>query len=162
MANRPGEVDFIAVANEGGVHGGVDASDSVTAKLEDALKGTTYSVDALKADGVEEAQLAGNILMTFFMVLGLFSIGAGILLTVMIFVMLAAERKTEMGISRAVGMKRRHLIEAFVSEGMGYNMLSALVGVTLGVIVATLIAGAMTLLLGSSLASNRKLPFAAW
>lgn len=146
--NRPNEVDYIAVGNSGGVQGGTQLSDSVTAKLESALKNTQYSVDSLKADGVSSAELAGNILMTFFMVLGLFSIGAGILLTVMIFVMLAAERKTEMGISRAIGMKRRHLIEAFVSEGMGYNMLSALVGVTLGVIVATLIAGAMTILLG--------------
>ena len=156
LSNRPGEADFIAVANQGGVRGGLDVSDSVTAKLEGALKGTSYSVDSLKSDGVESAQLAGNILMTFFMVLGLFSIGAGILLTVMIFVMLAAERKTEMGISRAVGMKRRHLIESFVSEGMGYNMLSALVGVTLGVIVATLIAGAMMLILGQFVSIESK------
>jgi putative ABC transport system permease protein len=156
LFNRPGEADYIAVANSGGVRGGVAVSDSVTAKLEDALKGQSYSVDSLKSDGVESAQLAGNILMTFFMVLGLFSIGAGILLTIMIFVMLAAERKTEMGISRAVGMKRRHLIESFVSEGMGYNMLSALVGVTLGVIVATLIAGAMTLLLGQFVSIESK------
>jgi putative ABC transport system permease protein len=148
LFNRPNEIDYIAVANQGGVHGGTQYSDSVTTKLETQLEGTQYSVDALKADGVDTAELAGNVLMTFFIVLGLFSIGAGILLTVMIFVMLAAERKTEMGISRAVGMKRRHLIESFIAEGMAYNMLSALVGVTLGVIVATLIAGAMTVLLG--------------
>ncbi len=148
LFNRPNEIDYIAVGNHGGVQGATQYSDSVTAKLESALKNTQYSVDPLKANGVHTAELAGNMLMTFFMVLGLFSIGAGILLTVMIFVMLAAERKTEMGISRAVGMKRRHLIEAFVSEGMGYNLLSALVGVTLGVLVATLIAGAMTILLG--------------
>ncbi|MGD0115168.1 MAG: FtsX-like permease family protein [Dehalococcoidia bacterium] len=148
LFDRPGEVDYIAVGNHGGVQGATQYSDSVTVKLESALKGTQFSVDPIKAKGVNTAELAGNVLMTMFIVLGLFSIGAGILLTVMIFVMLAAERKTEMGISRAVGMKRRHLIEAFVSEGMGYNLLSALVGVTLGVIVATLIAGAMTLLLG--------------
>ena len=156
LFNRPGEADYIAVANSGGVRGGVAVSDSVTAKLEDALKGQSYSVDALKSEGVDAAEIAGNVLMTFFMVLGLFSIGAGILLTVMIFVMLAAERKTEMGISRAVGMKRRHLIESFVSEGMGYNMLSALVGVTLGVVVATLIAGAMTILLGQYVSIESK------
>ena len=156
LFNRPGEVDYIAVANQGGVQGGTQYSDSVTAKLEDALKGTPYTVEPLKANGVDSAQLAGNIFMTFFMVLGLFSIGAGILLTVMIFVMLAAERKTEMGISRAIGMKRRHLMESFVSEGMGYNLLSALVGVTLGVIVATLIAGAMTLLMGQYVSIESK------
>jgi len=157
LFNRPGEADFIAVANRGGVRGGNQVADSVKAKLEEALKGTPYSVDALKSEGVKSAELAGNILMTFFLVLGLFSIGAGILLTVMIFVMLAAERKTEMGISRAVGMKRRHLVESFVSEGMGYNILSALVGVTLGVVVATLIAGAMTILLGQFVSIQSKI-----
>ena len=156
LFNRPGEVDFIAVANRGGVRGGIEVADSVKAKLEDALKGTPYSVDALKSEGVNSAELAGNVLMTFFLVLGLFSIAAGILLTVMIFVMLAAERKTEMGISRAVGMKRRHLIQSFMSEGMGYNMLSAVVGVTLGVLVAIAMAGIMTILLGQFVSIESK------
>lgn len=148
LFNRPGEADFIAVANRGGVHGGIKVSNSVTAKLENALNGTPYSVDALKSKAVDSAELTGNILMTFFLVLGLFSIAAGVLLTVMIFVMLAAERKTEMGISRAIGTKRRHLVESFMSEGMGYNMLAAAVGVGLGVLVAMLVAGVMTILLG--------------
>jgi putative ABC transport system permease protein len=156
LFKRPGEVDYIAVANQGGVRGATQYSDNVTTKLESALKGTQYSVDPLKASGVDTAELAGNLLMTFFMVLGLFSIGAGILLTIMIFVMLAAERKTEMGISRAVGMKRRHLVETFISEGMGYNLVSALVGVTLGVVVAALIVGAMTLLLGQYVSIESK------
>ena len=39
--------------------------------------------------------------------LGLFSIGAGVLLIFMIFVMLAAERKPEMGMARAVGTQAR-------------------------------------------------------
>jgi putative ABC transport system permease protein len=156
LFNRPGEADFIAVANRGGVRGGNEVADSVKAKLGDALKGTPYSVDALKAEGVKSAEEAGNILMTFFLVLGLFSIAAGVLLTVMIFVMLAAERKTEMGISRAVGMKRRHLIQSFMSEGMGYNMLSAVVGVTLGVLVAIAMAGIMTILLGQFVSIESK------
>jgi putative ABC transport system permease protein len=156
LFNRPGEADFIAIANRGGVRGGNEVADSVKAKLEDALKGTPYSADALKSEGVKSAELAGNILMTFFLVLGLFSIAAGVLLTVMIFVMLAAERKTEMGISRAVGMKRRHLIQSFMSEGMGYNILSAVVGVSLGVLVAMLIAGVMTILLGKYVSIESK------
>ncbi len=156
LFNMPGQVNYIAVANVGGVRGGTKVADSVTSKLEDQLKGTQYTVDSAKANGVDSAELAGNIFMTMFMVMGLFSIGAGVLLTIMIFVMLAAERKTEMGISRAVGMKRRHLIESFVSEGMGYNMLSGLVGVALGVIVATLITGAMGFLIGKYVSVESK------
>ncbi len=157
LFNMPGQINYIAVANVGGVLGGTKVADSVTSKLEDQLKGTQYTVESNKADGVDTAQLAGNIFMTMFMVMGLFSIGAGVLLTVMIFVMLAAERKTEMGISRAVGMKRRHLIETFVSEGMGYNMLSGLVGVALGVIVAFLITGAMGFLIGKYVSVESKI-----
>jgi putative ABC transport system permease protein len=157
LFNMPGEANFIVVANSGGVHGGTKVSDSVTSKLETQLNGTNYTVDSMKANGVDSAELAGNIFMTMFMVMGLFSIGAGVLLTVMIFVMLAAERKTEMGISRAVGMKRRHLIESFVSEGMGYNMLSGFVGVALGVIVATLITGAMGFLIGKYVSIESKI-----
>jgi putative ABC transport system permease protein len=50
-------------------------------------------------------------------VFGLFSVMVGVLLIFLIFVMLAAERRPEMGISRAVGTKRRHLIQAFLAEG---------------------------------------------
>jgi FtsX-like permease family len=44
---------------------------------------------------------------------GSFSIAAGILLLFLIFVMLAAERRGELGIARAVGTRRRHLVQIF-------------------------------------------------
>ena len=69
-----------------------------------------------------------------FIVLGLFTIAAGLLLIFLILVMLAAERRPEMGMSRAVGMKRRQLIESFMAEGMAYSLTSALVGAALGVL----------------------------
>ncbi len=59
---------------------------------------------------------------------GLFSIAAGILLIVLIFAMLAAERRAEMGMARAVGTQRRQLIQQFVAEGTGYALLAGLVG----------------------------------
>ena len=55
------------------------------------------------------------------------------MLIFLIFVMLAAERRAEMGMARAVGTKRRHLIQLFLSEGMAYNLGAALVGVGLGI-----------------------------
>ena len=42
----------------------------------------------------------------------------------MIFVMLAAERKPEMGMARAVGTKRVDLVQTFLAEGMAYNVLA--------------------------------------
>ena len=145
---RSGDFDLIAISNTGGVRDSVGRTDSVVDKIEQVVddKGLNLSVSESKQDDLQVAEQVGNAMMTFFLVLGLFSIAAGILLIIMIFVMLAAERKTEMGIARAIGTKRRHLIQMFVSEGMGYNMISALVGVTLGVIVSLILTGILATL----------------
>jgi len=142
---REGEVDLIAISNRGGVRDSLALSGTVTEKLKDVIdkQGLQLGVEETKRDNIHFAEQFGNGMMTFFLVLGLFSIAAGILLILMIFVMLAAERKTEMGIIRAVGTKRRHLVQMFMSEGMGYNLLSALVGVFLGVLVALALTGIM-------------------
>ena len=46
--------------------------------------------------------------------------------------MLAAERRTEMGIARAVGTQRRHLVEMFLFEGALYDLAAAAVGALAG------------------------------
>src|SRR5690606_26227800 len=93
---------------------------------------TPYQVVALKKDLIEFAELIGAGFTTIFVVFGLFSIAAGVLLIFLIFVMLAAERKPEMGMARAVGAKRRQLVESFLAEGMGYDLGAAAVGLVAG------------------------------
>jgi len=136
LFDREGEVDFIGISNRGGVRDGMALSDTVAEKVEAALTNPNLSVTKIKQDTVELAELIGNVMSTMFLVLGLFSIAAGILLIFMIFVMLAAERKPEMGMARAVGSKRSQIVHAFLSEGMAYNLGAALVGAGLGVLVA--------------------------
>ncbi len=72
-------------------------------------------------------------LTTIFIVLGLFSVSSGVLLIVLIFTMLASERRSEMGMERAVGAHRRQLIQQFVAEGSGYALLAGVIGAALGV-----------------------------
>jgi putative ABC transport system permease protein len=60
----------------------------------------------------------------------------GILLIFLIFVMLAAARKNEMGMARAVGARRRHLVLMFLFEGTAYAVLAAAIGVGLGLLVS--------------------------
>ncbi len=60
------------------------------------------------------------------------------LLIFLIFVMLAAERRAEMGMSRAVGLKRRHLTEMFLFEGVAYTLAASVIGVVLGLGVGAL------------------------
>ncbi|MEX0785448.1 MAG: FtsX-like permease family protein, partial [Dehalococcoidia bacterium] len=128
LFDRPGEVNFFAISNDGGVRDGLAGTDTAIAGLDRAfIEGglsSTLRTDDVKRDLVEGFQQAGNFMTTFFLAFGLFSIAAGMLLIVMIFVMLAAERKSELGMARAVGTRRGHLIQMFMSEGMAYNVLS--------------------------------------
>jgi putative ABC transport system permease protein len=94
------------------------------------------AVDELKKDGLALAELFGNIFLTFFTIFGSFSIIVGLLLIFLVFVMLAAARSTEMGIARAVGTKRRHLVQMFTYEGFAYALGAAFIGTILGVLAS--------------------------
>ena len=143
IVNRTQEVDMIAVSNDGGVRDGVDGTEAVTDELNSILQDTPWAAEGVKAELVETAGEVASIFTTIFVVLGLFSIAAGMLLIFLIFVMLAAERKVEMGMMRAVGTKRSHLVQIFMSEGMIYNMVAAAIGCALGVLVSIVLVGVM-------------------
>jgi putative ABC transport system permease protein len=136
LFKRPNEVDVIAISNDGGVRSGIDGSQRVKDLLNAQLKGTQWEATSTKLDLVDNAHQTASFLTTFFVILGLFSIAAGMMLIFLIFVMLAAERKVEMGMVRAVGTKRRHLVQIFMSEGMAYNTMAAAVGCALGIAVS--------------------------
>jgi putative ABC transport system permease protein len=102
---------------------------------------------------VDGAKLFASLFTTIFLVLGLFSIASGVLLIFMIFVMLAAERRQEMGITRAVGAERKHLVQAFLAEGMVYDLFAGLIGVVLGLFFAlVVVVGGVKLIFGEGLA----------
>lgn len=97
-----------------------------------------YVYSAYKADAVVFAQRGGLFITAALLGVSFFSIAVGVLLIFLIFVMLAAERRAEMGMSRAVGLKRRHLTQMFLFEGTAYTLAASVVGVVLGVGVAAL------------------------
>jgi putative ABC transport system permease protein len=97
-----------------------------------------YVYSAYKADAVTFAQRGGVFITGALLGVSFFSIAVGVLLIFLIFVMLAAERRAEMGMSRAVGLKRRHLTQMFLFEGTAYTLGASVVGVVLGVGVAAL------------------------
>ena len=91
-----------------------------------------FQVIELKRNSLAAANPLGSLVTTFFLVTALFLIAIGSLLIFLIFIMLASARRPEMGMARAVGAKRRHLVEMFTFEGTAYALLSAAVGVGLG------------------------------
>ena len=126
---------FTFVSNTGGVEAGEPRSDAVVAKLKAALGPLTAqgtSVETPKQSVLNAAEQAGNGLGSLFLFIGSFSIIAGVLLLVNIFVMLAEERKSELGMLRAVGMKRGRLVRSFIIEGTIYALVASLLGILIG------------------------------
>ena len=97
----------------------------------------------VKRRGLELADIAGSFVTTFFLAFSMFSIAVGVLLIFLIFVMLAAARRSEMGMARAVGAKRRHLVGMFVFEGTAYSLASAAIGVVLGLLISAFMVGVL-------------------
>lgn len=142
------EWSAVLVSNSGDSREGATRSDDVTTSMNERLDGTGLVASDFKAQFLEEAEFAGSVFVTMFIGFGLFSISVGVLLIVLIFTMLAAERRGEMGMMRAVGGQRRQLIQQFLSEGAGYTLLSGLVGTALGVGAAWIISRAVGSLTG--------------
>ena len=136
LLGHPGQIRNVLVSNNGDAIEGAELTDKVVKRLEPVLTPLALEAQRTKEDALDAADAQGNGFMTLFTTFGSFSIAAGILLIFLIFVMLAAERRSELGVSRALGMRRGHLVQAFLLEGVAYDLVAALVGVLLGVAVA--------------------------
>lgn len=151
LLGLPETISAVLVSNTGGVRDSLEASTATVERLRPTLEGTGLGAIAIKSEWVDVGRQVGQIFTGLFLVLGLFSIAAGILLIVLIFTMLAAERRAEMGMARAVGTHRRQLIQQFISEGAGYAIIAGFVGSALGVLAAIGIGYAMGFLFGDFL-----------
>ena len=131
---------MVLVSNTGGILDGADNSPAVEKALRARLQGIpAVEVDPTKADLLEDADDSAAEFSELFGTIGGFGVIAGILLLVNIFVMLADERKPELGMLRAVGLKRNQLVRSFGLEGGIYALVSSLVGVLVGVGVGRII-----------------------
>jgi putative ABC transport system permease protein len=132
LLGKPGLIKEVMIANRGG---DVALSNQVLQRLRPTLGSLGLEARSVKKEALDEADKGGAAFMPFFTSFGSFSIAAGILLIFLIFVMLSAERRTELGIARAVGTRRSQLVEMFVFEGVAYDLIAAAVGALLGVAV---------------------------
>jgi putative ABC transport system permease protein len=125
---------LVVVSNTGGVFSGASRSAPVVDELRRRLAGMSgVAVTATKHDLLRDANESGKSFSQLFTSLGMFSVLAGVLLLVNIFVMLAEERKGELGMLRALGMRRSHLVRAFGLEGTTYAIGSAVLGGLVGI-----------------------------
>ncbi|MDT3445467.1 MULTISPECIES: ABC transporter permease [unclassified Pseudofrankia] len=132
--NSPSTITL--VSNRGGVESGSTLTDAVEQKIRTALGGLTTSgaqVTTPKKDALATAEDVAGQLGSLFLFIGSFSIIAGVLLLVNVFVMLTDERRGQLGMLRAMGMRRRRLISAFLLEGSIYGVVAAALGVAAGI-----------------------------
>ena len=128
-----GRINSVLVTHEGpAVEGSAGTSGTVEA-LGPVLRENDLAAEPVKRDALEEADEGGETFTSIFLLFGQFSVAAGVLLIFLIFVMLAAERKHELGIARAVGMRRGHLMRMFAFEGAMYAVIASAIGSVLGV-----------------------------
>ncbi len=111
--------------------GGVDVSEQVEDELRAAIPRDEH-VSEVKEAGIKGAQAADDIFSRIFGLFALFALSIGLLLIFLIFVLLAAERRAEMGMARAIGVQRHHLVLMYVFEGTVYDLISSLVGLLIG------------------------------
>src|SRR2546427_612806 len=101
-------------------------------RLSITTRNLALLVQTVKADDIASALQVGRDATDLFLVMGAFGILAGVLLIVNIFVMLAEERKPELGVARAVGFLRSDLLTTFALEGTFYAVVAAALGALAG------------------------------
>ncbi len=136
LFDKQGLIQHIIISNKGGNESGASHTNAVIDSLQPTVQSLHLAISPTKSDNLKAADDAGASFSTFFVTFGSFSIAAGILLIFLLFVMLAAERRPEMGIARAVGTERIHLVEMFMFEGLLYDLGAAAIGSLAGIGVA--------------------------
>jgi putative ABC transport system permease protein len=124
-----------------------ESARSVIAGLGPA--GADLEVREVKADALDQAQQASEGIRIFLTIMGSFSIIAGVVLIINIFTMLAEERKVELGMGRAMGMRRSSLVQLFVFEGLTYAVAAAAAGTLVGIAIGAILIGTLNSVFGT-------------
>lgn len=133
LLDRAGQANHVLVSNTGTETSGVVHTEEVERAVDTAVAPLGLDAQPTKRDGLDTAETTGNVFVQLFTTFGSFAMAAGILLIFLIFVMLSTERRPEMGMARAVGTQRRHLVQTFLYEGATYDLVAAAIGALLGI-----------------------------
>src|SRR5438876_696100 len=154
---HPGSANYIAITNVGGLRNSIQYTSTVglaanqtlnslqepapnfACKTSPNIPGTSTIILCAygsKMVAVNSATAGAQSLSNLFSVLSTITILAGVVLIINMFIMLAEERKSEMGMARAVGMKRGQLTKLFLFEGTLYAAGASLIGIFVGIGIA--------------------------
>jgi putative ABC transport system permease protein len=142
LVQAQGQINHIYIANAGNGLTGVGYSDTIAYDIENTVN-YELRVSEVKQQGVQLSLQAQDIFGRILTLFTLFSLSIGLLLIFLIFVLLAAERRAELGMARALGMRRSHIVRMLLFEGGAYDAMAAtagiLTGLGLGILVVQLV-----------------------
>ncbi|HTI13183.1 MAG TPA: FtsX-like permease family protein [Dictyobacter sp.] len=139
IEHQPDQISQIFIANRGdGGVSGVGLSTQVSDELRRVIPPFVHVIQ-VKQQGVQDSLQAQQVFSRIFSLFALFALAISLLLIFLIFVLLAAERRAEMGMVRAIGLQRRHLILMYLFEGCVYDLMASFVGMLSGVGIGVLI-----------------------
>ncbi|MGZ6388733.1 MAG: FtsX-like permease family protein [Ktedonobacterales bacterium] len=138
LVGEPDQINHTYVANAGDGLTGVRYSDAIAERMNAVVRGG-LDVHTVKEDGVNLAVRAQDIFGRILTLYTLFALAIGLLLIFLIFVLLAAERRAELGMVRAIGLRRGHVVRMLLFEGGAYDVIAATVGILAGLSLGILI-----------------------
>jgi putative ABC transport system permease protein len=141
---------IVAISNIGGVQSGAAATAKASLAINTVVRALGLRAVPAKKTVLDLARKNGKGLSELYFTIGMFAVAAGVMLLVNIFVMLADERRSELGMLRAIGMRRAPLVGAFALEGWVYALLSSAAGALVGIQVGRLIAWRADAILGAA------------
>jgi putative ABC transport system permease protein len=136
LSGKDNAVNLLLVALDGQGREQVNASRAAVNSTVASFPELGLEITNDRAQSIDDGRSNVSMFTSLFFVFGSFSIIAGIALIINIFTMLGEERKGEMGVARAVGMKREHLRKLFTYEGLMYAAVAAAIGTGVGLILA--------------------------
>jgi putative ABC transport system permease protein len=142
LVNAPDSINRVYIANAGDGLSGVGFSDEIATTVQSTLS-SGYAVHKDKLNGVRFALQTQATFTGILALFTLFALSINLLLVVLLFALLAEERRAELGVSRAVGLRRGAVLRLLVYEGAVYGAAAvvpgALAGIGLGELLIVLV-----------------------
>jgi putative ABC transport system permease protein len=142
---KEGQINEIRISNIGSAESGITTSAAVSGLVANALSDSPqrFDVEAVKQDSLASSQQQGALYSNLLLELTVLSVAASGTLIVNVFFTLSEGRKSELGLARAIGMKRRHLVLLFLFEGMVAAFFAAAIGSVMGVGIGAILIGVL-------------------